>query len=443
MQKNEDKVSLKPVPGYYTPLGFMLTEMADPTPWLIEGVAVEGEMLMAHGPSHAGKTYVVLDMGMHLAFGRSHWHGYEVTGMRPVVYVPTEGRRGIARRTGSWLKVNEADMMPPIAEALPSLEELFAVKVRTYETAEEREERRAIEAAELAEVTIQTPFIRYDDPELSLSDDASVQRLAALVDAVARGYEVPPVVIFDVVGDLTGGIDENSVDFKHALRKLHPDVLLADFEGNAIGCTTLLVHHEGHTSSGRPRGHSGVIGLVDNLMGMDSKGNGEPATLTQIRVRNHKQRNEDKFMPFILNLEKPISGLVNPVITGRPDPTLEAITLKGWDSKRAPTNESTEVTFEVDEDGVHVRPMFGDVDPSILNYVRRVRDLTERSGGHASVPDLKRALGHNGKAMPSATESNHRDKAKKLGLVTETTLTGRTKGVKLTPDGAALAGQEG
>lgn len=405
--KEADKVGIRQIA---TPLYDILTEAQEPTPWLIEGLVIESELIMVHGPAHAGKTYVVLDLALRIAFGVSDFHGHAIVGARPVIYVPTEGRRGVSRRIGSWLRVHTEILDAATAY---TLQDLLDANI---------EDKATDEGIEANNDTELPPFFRYDaDLALgkSLENVQGVQGLGKFVQYLYEQYGTPPVVLIDVVGDLTAGIDENSIEFKHALRMLHPDQLT---KGEEATCTVILVHHEGHTANNRPRGTSGIIGLVDTLISVEGKGNAEPPTLTNLRIGNPKQRNEDRFAPFVLQLQKPIEGLQNPVITGRPDPGFETALLRTWKKNTPATDQANSGEFT-------------NIDPKSIEYVRKIQEIQEFPGNDGIVKpkEMRDALGH-----PNSSDAAIREALLGQGFIV--LVEGRGKGgFSLTDKGIVLA----
>jgi hypothetical protein len=397
----------------------LIGEAREPTPWLAEGLIVESELVMIHGPSHAGNTYLALDLALAVSLGHRTHHGFDLPGEpRPVVYVATEGKKGISRRVGSWLGVYRPDLIPSF-----TVKDLLLAKI---------DEGGAIPTEDLSGDP--PPFYRYDaDLFLGEGAEADVQlsSLYTFTERLGDCYGVPPLVVVDVVGDLTPGLEENSIHFKHALRRLHP----YEFTGEHPP-TVVLVHHEGHTAQGRPRGHSGIIGLVDCLLGVEYKTNEtatSPATLAYVKVSSHKQRNGDKARPFILNLEKPTPDLVTPVISGRPAEGVEKILLRSW--KRNGGNaaeDSSEVFGEVFRLTPYHSASFG---PELVDYVGTVRELAEQSDADGVVlpREVRESLD-----IPRATEHDRRKKLLDLGFITPNRArdTGNDRGgFVLTPEG--------
>lgn len=76
---------------------------AQPAPikWLIRGWLEEESLVMVHGPSAGGKSFVVLDWSMHLASELAEWAGCRVKSV-PVAYLAGEGHRGIQSRIAAW-----------------------------------------------------------------------------------------------------------------------------------------------------------------------------------------------------------------------------------------------------------------------------------------------------------------------------------------------------
>lgn len=63
---------------------------------IVEDLIFPEQYAIVYGASTAGKTFVALDMAMHIALGRD-WHGLRVKCV-PVLYVPLEGRGGFEIR---------------------------------------------------------------------------------------------------------------------------------------------------------------------------------------------------------------------------------------------------------------------------------------------------------------------------------------------------------
>jgi hypothetical protein len=72
-----------------------------PVNWLIKRWLPQESLVMVHGESGAGKTFVVLDMVMRLATGGDDWNGCRVSG-GPVVFLAGEGHAGLKQRIQAW-----------------------------------------------------------------------------------------------------------------------------------------------------------------------------------------------------------------------------------------------------------------------------------------------------------------------------------------------------
>ena len=72
-----------------------------PISWLIKGWLQAESLIMVHGPSGGGKTFVVLDMALRLAAGIPEWCGLKVRPC-PVVYLAGEGHHGLRGRIAAW-----------------------------------------------------------------------------------------------------------------------------------------------------------------------------------------------------------------------------------------------------------------------------------------------------------------------------------------------------
>lgn len=68
--------------------------------YLVKGLLDRNCLSMIYGPSNAGKTFVALDIALHVAAGRA-WRGLRVDG-GPVVYIAAEGGAGIRNRLAAF-----------------------------------------------------------------------------------------------------------------------------------------------------------------------------------------------------------------------------------------------------------------------------------------------------------------------------------------------------
>lgn len=78
-----------------------------PVSWLVKKWIQADALVMVHGPSGGGKTFVVLDWVLHLASGMTDWQGHKV---KPcdVVYLAGEGHQGLRGRIAAWKHHNNA-----------------------------------------------------------------------------------------------------------------------------------------------------------------------------------------------------------------------------------------------------------------------------------------------------------------------------------------------
>jgi len=76
---------------------------AQPAPisWLVKRWVQDKALVMVHGPSGGGKTFVVLDWCLRMASGMPEWCGQKV---RPgkIVYLAGEGHHGLRSRIAAW-----------------------------------------------------------------------------------------------------------------------------------------------------------------------------------------------------------------------------------------------------------------------------------------------------------------------------------------------------
>ena len=78
-----------------------------PIKWLVKHWLQEQALIMVHGPSGGGKTFVVLDWAMHISSGKPDWNGHKAKA-GTVVYLAGEGHHGLRSRVAAWKQHHSA-----------------------------------------------------------------------------------------------------------------------------------------------------------------------------------------------------------------------------------------------------------------------------------------------------------------------------------------------
>lgn len=234
-----------------------------PPTWLVHGLVPEKCLIVPYGPPKAGKTFVMLSLGLHVAANRS-WFGYPVQG-GAVVYIAGEGVGGLSTR----LKAMRAKY--EIAADIPFWVIPRAVNFRVPA------EVNALEAT--IKETIGTTPMRL-----------------LFVDTLARAMP---------------GADENSAQEVGAV------IAAADYLKEELRCTVALVHHEGKDGDRGARGTSALRGAWDAAYQITgSKGR------AKLIVVDQKDAEAGQTLSFIME-EVPVgigrTSLV-PVLDDSPDP---------------------------------------------------------------------------------------------------------------------------
>lgn len=106
VQAGGDLTSLLAPPAPVQTDGYLMAAdefCASPKPirWLIKRQLQREALIMIHGPSGGGKTFVMLDMALHVASSKPQWCGQRVHG-GPVVILAGEGHSGLRSRLAAW-----------------------------------------------------------------------------------------------------------------------------------------------------------------------------------------------------------------------------------------------------------------------------------------------------------------------------------------------------
>lgn len=72
-----------------------------PIKWLVKHWVQDKALVMVHGPSGGGKTFVVLEWMLSISSNRTDWYGHKINN-GPIVYLAGEGHHGLRARIAAW-----------------------------------------------------------------------------------------------------------------------------------------------------------------------------------------------------------------------------------------------------------------------------------------------------------------------------------------------------
>lgn len=216
--------------GYLIPADDFCREPA-PIRWLIKRHLQRDALIMVHGPSGGGKTFVVLDMVLSMAAGKAEWCGFKVAA-GPVVYLAGEGHHGLRARLAAWKVHNEAAML-----------DMWLSK---------------------AGEDLNTPggYLRVRDALMALPRN-------------------PAVIIVDTLHRFLNGDENSAQDAKTMLDACSG--LMQEF-----GCSVVLVHHTGVSDEAqhRARGSSAWRGALDIEISVVPGKDGAPIEVVQRKSKD-------------------------------------------------------------------------------------------------------------------------------------------------------------
>lgn len=215
-------------------------DLAKPIDYLIDDFLVEETTSLIWGPPGCGKSFIAIDMGLHIATGES-WHGHDVS-QGDVIYVCGEGFNGIPLRVGAWR--DHHDYTDPI------------------------------------------PFYMTHEA-VPIAKDGAVQ---FLISAIKDISESPKLIIIDTLNrNFGGGNESDQEDMDLYLDASH--LLVQELK-----CNVLTVHHSGKDPTKGPRGSTGLPGAVYSNMEMCKPRDGEWSLIT------HKQKDGPEAPPISIEL---------------------------------------------------------------------------------------------------------------------------------------------
>ncbi|MEL6642752.1 MAG: AAA family ATPase [Pseudomonadota bacterium] len=195
--------------------------------YLIEDVLPDEGLGVGYGPPGSGKTFQALDMAFAIAGAANDWRGRYVA-HGTVLYFGMEGGRAFQNRVAAYAK--EKGAAPH--------------------------------------------FFRCP---LTL-DLRSTTADAESIIAEARKHS-PPVkmIVVDTLNRAMAGGNENAAEDMGAF------IAICDYIRRAVGCFVLVVHHSGKDEAKGARGHTALLGAIDNELHFERFDDGCAMTITKQR----------------------------------------------------------------------------------------------------------------------------------------------------------------
>ncbi|CAB5222672.1 Archaeal primase DnaG/twinkle, TOPRIM domain [uncultured Caudovirales phage] len=219
------------------------SEQPAPISWLVKHWIQDKALVMVHGPSGGGKTFVTLDWMLHIASGKASWFGHKV---RPgnMVYLAGEGHHGLRSRIAAWKHHNKVIHL---------------------------------------NMWVSKSGVDLNTPEGYLRVLESIRALKIK----------PSVITVDTLHRFMAGDENSAQDAKTML-----DACAALME--EFGCTVILVHHTGVSDEAqhRARGSSAWRGALDIEISIVPGKVGKPMEIIQ-----RKSKDAEMAAPVYVELE--------------------------------------------------------------------------------------------------------------------------------------------
>lgn len=206
---------------------------AQPSPisWLVKRWIQSQALVMVHGPSGGGKTFVVLDWCLRMASGIEDWAGHKVR-QGNVVYLAGEGHHGLRGRVAAWKHHHQAGKL--------------------------------------------AMWLSKDGCDLNTSTG-----YLKVVEQVRMLKDRPSVIVVDTLHRFLQGDENRAQDAKTMLDACN--ALMMEFN-----CSVILVHHTGVSDEAqhRARGSSAWRGALDIEISIVPGKEGVPMQIVQRKSKD-------------------------------------------------------------------------------------------------------------------------------------------------------------
>ena len=225
------------------------SEQPAPISWLVKHWIQDQALVMVHGPSGGGKTFVTLDWMLHIASGKPSWFGHKVKAGN-MVYLAGEGHHGLRSRIAAWKHHNKVSNL--------------------------------------------NMWVSKSGLDLNTTEG-----YLRVLEAVRALKIKPSVITVDTLHRFMAGDENSAQDAKTMLDACA--ALMQEF-----GCTVILVHHTGVSDEAqhRARGSSAWRGALDIEISIVPSKPGKPMEIVQ-----RKSKDAEMAQIVYVNLQSvPIPG---------------------------------------------------------------------------------------------------------------------------------------
>lgn len=210
-----------------------------PIKWLVKHWLQDSAMIMVHGPSGAGKTFVVLDMVLRMAGDVDDWMGNR-TSPGTVVYLAGEGHHGLRGRIAGWKQHNQVEHLD----------------------------------------------MWLSRSGCDLNTPAGYTQAIEAIRSLPDGKQ-PAIIVVDTLHRFLHGDENSAQDTKTMLDACAG--LMQEFN-----CTVLLVHHTGVSDEAqhRARGSSAWRAALDIEINITPGKDDGPMTIRQVKAKDSEEADD-------------------------------------------------------------------------------------------------------------------------------------------------------
>ena len=190
------------------------------TQWLIDDIIPNESLIILYGQSGCGKTFIALDMTLHIAHNIP-WKKQSIVKHGIIIYCIGEGINGLSHRIKAWHDYNDC--------------------------------------------RLNAPFVILPIDAISFAEQGNIDKMVATIEEIQEQYQLPiSMIVIDTLSKASVGYDENSSK-DMGLFLYNFDIIKKYFK-----TSIMFIHHSGKNSYKGMRGSSYLLGSVDTVIQVDN-----------------------------------------------------------------------------------------------------------------------------------------------------------------------------